>query len=214
MGLPAISLPRQTGTPLAERIRVDDVAQIDAGQLLVRHFDADGSFAGNRRFDADIRRSQFQGQVVGEMDDFADLDASRRFQFIARNGRPLAGIEYLGVDIEALQRFLEDAGIFPDFIAQADGVLRTRFQHAHRRQMVRLFTGGFGNGTAPFFARIDGDAALFDFDGFEVVHVMTKDIRFLRQRRFYWGGRLDIVGRRFRIADDGFMDLAERLRFR
>ena len=43
---------------------------------------------------------------------------------------------------------------------------------------------------------------------------MTKDIRFLRQRRFYWGGRLDIVGRRFRIADDGFMDLAERLRFR
>ena len=56
---------RDAAGGLAERIRVDDIAQIDTGQLFIRHFDADGRFAGNRRFDADIRGGQFQGDIIG-----------------------------------------------------------------------------------------------------------------------------------------------------
>ena len=145
------------------------------------------------------------------MDDFADFDARCRLQLVTGDGRPLAGIEYLGIDVEALQRFLEDAGIFPDFIAQADDMLRPWFEHAHRRQAVRLFASRFGNGTAPFFAGFDSDAALFDFNGLEVVHIMAEDIRFSSQRsRRRCRAGLYVMGRRHCIADDGFMYLTVR----
>ena len=142
------------------------------------------------------------------MDDFTDFNASCRFQFVAGNGRALASIEYLSIDIEALQRFLKDTGIFPDFVTQADGVLRSRFEHAHRRQPIRHFASRFGYGTAPFFTGFDSNAALFDFNGFEIVHVMAEDIRFPCQRSRRAG--LYVMSRWHRITDDRFMDLAVR----
>ena len=56
---------RDAAGGLAECIRINDIAQVDTGQLFIRHFDADSCFARDRRFDADIRSGQFQGDIIG-----------------------------------------------------------------------------------------------------------------------------------------------------
>ena len=79
-----------------------------ARYLTVGNFNTNGGFAGNGRFDTNACGRQLQGNIISQMNDLADLDTGCRFQFVPRDGRPLAGMKYLGVDIEALQRFLKD----------------------------------------------------------------------------------------------------------
>ena len=57
-------------------------------------------------------------------------------------------------------------------------MLGTGFQDGNRRQAVHLHSLRLRNGTTAFLADFDGYAALFDFNRFDIVHIVTKDISF------------------------------------
>ena len=82
--------------------------QLHALEFRVRHFDADGRLAGDG-LDAHGGRSEAQSQVIGKVRDLADLDAGGRLEFVARDGWAVAGVDDLGLDMEILERLLQDA---------------------------------------------------------------------------------------------------------
>ena len=98
---------RQLRLRLEELLVLEDFAKLHALELLVRHLDADGGLAGNR-LDAHRCRGETQREIVGEVRDLADLDARCRLELIARDGRPVAGVDDLCLDVEVLERLLQD----------------------------------------------------------------------------------------------------------
>ena len=60
--------------------------------FLVRNLNTDRRLSGNRCLDTNIRRCQIQLDVVGQIDNFADLYSHLRLQFIARHGGTAADI--------------------------------------------------------------------------------------------------------------------------
>ena len=69
--------PHGERRPVRRRL-LEDVAEVDDPPARVRHLDADGLLAGDRREDADVRRGQRVGEVVLELGDLGDLDARAR----------------------------------------------------------------------------------------------------------------------------------------
>ena len=82
------------------RVRVEffglqHAAQGDGRDFLVRHFHPDGGLTRNRRLDANTGGSQIQGDVVREIHDAADLDASLGLQLVPGDGGAAADIQQL-----------------------------------------------------------------------------------------------------------------------
>ena len=90
-----------------EFIAFHDVTQQHGRGVLIRYFDADGGFAGNRRFDSHTRCRKRKRDIVGERCDAVDAHAGRGLQLIAGDDRTDGDIDDLCGNIEALQRFLE-----------------------------------------------------------------------------------------------------------
>ena len=95
---------------LEELLVLEDFAKLHPLELLVRHLDADGCLAGDR-LDAHGCRGEAQREVVGEIRDLADLNARRRLELVARDGRPVTGIDDLRLDMEVLERLLQDVSL-------------------------------------------------------------------------------------------------------
>ena len=86
--LPEMSLPSQTESGLDGRRQVVvDVAQGDEVRREVRHLDAHGLLAGDRREDADLGRRERVGEVVLERRDLRDLRPRGELELVARDAR-------------------------------------------------------------------------------------------------------------------------------
>ena len=86
--VPEMSLPSQTDER-ARRARqvVVDVAERDEVRRVVRHLDADGLLARDRREDADLGRRERVREVVLERRDLRDLRPGRELELVARDAR-------------------------------------------------------------------------------------------------------------------------------
>ena len=73
----------------------------------VRYFDPDGSFSGDRRFDTNIGSCQVQLDVIGKIDDPADLHSLIRCKLIAGNGRTAAHIGNAYTDTKVVECLLK-----------------------------------------------------------------------------------------------------------
>src|SRR5262249_18283851 len=109
----------RTGDVLAEphrerarRLRqvVVDVAERDEVRAEVRHLDAYGLLAGNRREDPDLGRRERVAQVVLQVRDLADLRARRELQLVARHARAGDLADHGRLDAEVRQARDERVG--------------------------------------------------------------------------------------------------------
>ena len=82
----------------------------------VRHLDADGLLAGDRREDADVRGRERVREVVLELGDLADLDARREPQLVAGDVRAGDHADHARLDAEVPERLDELGGdlLLPD----------------------------------------------------------------------------------------------------
>ena len=88
IALPEMSLPSQTESGLRGlREVVEDVAERDEVRRGVRHLDADGLLAGDRREDADLRRGERVREVVLQRGDLRDLRSGGELKLVARDAR-------------------------------------------------------------------------------------------------------------------------------
>ena len=149
-------------------ICIEDIAQIDPRTGLIRHFNAHGSLPGNRRFDKNLCRRQIQGNVIGQTDNPAHAHPSCRFQFITGDRRALTGIRHFGFNVETFQCFLQNDGILTGFFTQSFCQGFSRFEQAHRRQAVCIFSFGHRYGRMPLGRHIDGRRLGIDFDWLQV----------------------------------------------
>ncbi len=97
----------QIGGKFIKLRRFHQIAERHRRVLLVRHLDAHRRFPGNGRFDTNIRGCQIQLDVVRKPDDFADLDALLRLQFIAGDGRPPAVLRDAHLHAEIAQNLFQ-----------------------------------------------------------------------------------------------------------
>ena len=106
---------RRAGNALAQRHRrrrflphhlraFQHVAQGDRRDFLIRNFNADRRFSGNRRFDAHAVGGHVQRDVVHQTDDARYLHPRRGRKLVARDGRAVSHVQQLGLHAEALQR--------------------------------------------------------------------------------------------------------------
>ncbi len=72
-------------------------------------------FAGNRRFHAHVNRGKAHGEIVGKADNFTDLDARSKLNFVPRHARPARHFHDVRADIELLQRPLNRADVIRQF---------------------------------------------------------------------------------------------------
>ncbi len=101
--------------PYGQRARrrrqvVVDVAERDEVRREVRHLDADGLLAGDRREDADLGRRQRVGEVVLEVRNLADLRAGRELQLVARDARAGDHRDHRRLDTEVRKALHECVG--------------------------------------------------------------------------------------------------------
>ena len=116
----------------------------------VRHFDADGAFAGNRRENVDALGFERGGDVVVERGDLFQLHAGRRMQFVARDGRALGDVAERDFDVELRERLLHQPRIGHQFffgLRRLDRHVRM-LEEIQRRQLVIADhrRGGDGDG--------------------------------------------------------------------
>ena len=111
IGSPPMVLPRQIGQlalHLLEVGRGEHFAQIDGLADLVGQLDADGVAAGD---DGDAGRdgAHRAGDVVGERDDAARLDAGGGLEFVEGDHRAGADVDDVALDAKILQHAFEAA---------------------------------------------------------------------------------------------------------
>ncbi len=129
--------------------RFQDLAQIDLLALAVGHFDTDHRLARHRGLDPNRQRLERHREVVGQVDDLADLDARSRLEFVHRHHRPGLHFHDLTFDAEIGQLLLEQAGAALERLFIDLGVLqRRRIEQRQRRQLVVSARHGPGIGDA------------------------------------------------------------------
>ena len=84
-------------------IGTQHVAQMHDLTILVRDFDADGGFAGNRRKDAHIGAGHRIGDVALQVGDFFHLDAGSKLDLILGDRRASQESDNLGIHLELLK---------------------------------------------------------------------------------------------------------------
>ena len=125
---------------VAELVGIDQLAHGNHADNLVRHLDADCRLTRDRRFDTHAVGGEVERDIVREVGDFADFDAGRRLQLIARDRRAAADVDDLGVDAEAVERIDQLAGILLQLLTRARvvGVL-VEPEQLNRRIVIDLF---------------------------------------------------------------------------
>lgn len=125
--------------------RIDDIADMNDAALLIRYLDADGVLPRNRRFDPDIGGREIEREVVLEVCDLADLNARRRLDFIARDGRSGLIAADLRVDAEVAERLADPRRIVADLILCGPSAALALRQKLDGRKLIklRLFLRGF-----------------------------------------------------------------------
>src|ERR1017187_2375446 len=123
---------------VAPFVRLEQVAHDDLGLDEVRHFDADGTFAGHGRENVDAFRLERGGDVVGERGDFFQLHAGRRMQFVTSNCRPFGDVAQRNFNVELRERLLHEPRIGHEFflrLGRFDGHVRV-LKKIHRGQLI------------------------------------------------------------------------------
>ena len=92
--------------------RLQQVAQVNDGGIVVRHLDTDRRFAGDGRLDAHARLGKVHGNVVYQIGNGTHTHTCLRFDLIPRDGRSAGAGHTLDADLEALQRILQDLRVF------------------------------------------------------------------------------------------------------
>ena len=92
------------------------VAHDDQRLDRVRHFDADGAFAGHGRENVDALGFDRGGDVIVERADFFKLHARRRMKFVARDGRALGDVAERNFDVELRERLLHEPRVGHQFL--------------------------------------------------------------------------------------------------
>ena len=109
-GLPSRSLPSAIGSAARalwkSRVSISSRKPTISG-VGIRHLDADGAAARNRRDDADRRRAHGEREVVREVRELAHLHARRRLDLELRDDRARRPADELAVDLERAQRVHE-----------------------------------------------------------------------------------------------------------
>ena len=106
--LPEMSLPSQTASGLADCGRSSKTSpSVTRFGLEVRHLDADGLLARDRREDPDLGRGQRVGEVVLERGDLANLRSGCKLQLVAGDARARDLAADGRVDAEVGQRLDE-----------------------------------------------------------------------------------------------------------
>ena len=93
-------------------IRLDQIPESNNGAFLVRHLDTYSSFAGNRCFDSNFRRSKIKLDIICQRYDPADLYALLRSEFVSGYCRTAADIIDVNIDAEISEYLLELLGSF------------------------------------------------------------------------------------------------------
>ena len=109
--LPEMSLPSQTESGLAVAGRSSKMSpSVTRFGVEVRHLDADGLLAGDRREDADLGRRERVGEVVLERGDLRDLRPGRELELVAGHARAADLADDRRVDAEVRERLDERLG--------------------------------------------------------------------------------------------------------
>ena len=134
--LPAMSLPSQTASGLAEAGKlVEDVAERDQVRGQVGHLDADRLLAGDRRQDADLGGGERVGEIVLEVGDLGDLGAGRELQLVASHARAGDLADDARLDAEVREGLDEHLG---DPLAVVGELLRGRWRAVQNARVGQL----------------------------------------------------------------------------
>ena len=92
-----------TGSACLEFSALQKVSQHDGRIFFIRHFNANGRFPRDRRFDSYIRHCQVQLNIIRQTDDLANLHSLLRLEFISGHARAAAHIRNLNLYPKAFQ---------------------------------------------------------------------------------------------------------------
>ena len=149
MSLPS---PMTSGCVLVARVAAaQHVAEADHLAVGVRHLDADGRLARDRREQPDVVGGHGVGDVAVQRGDLLDLDAGAELDLVAGDGRASGEAGDRGVDVE----LLEDAGDrLDDPVVRAAARARGRSggQQITRRERVGRVAGGLAHRQAQLLA--------------------------------------------------------------
>ena len=198
---------RELGLRIAERGRVDDIAQANGADDLVRHLDADGRDLVRDRRDAHILHTERERKVAGEVRDLVELHARLELEIVARDRGAARHVADGRIDAEAAQGSVEPVAVEADLLRRVRLILLPRAQERHRRELIGRVVGILaldGGGDRGRLRRDGGAGRLFGR--------LRRVLDLLRDRgdaadigRLLHGQRLDIlrgIGRRglFRAA--------------
>ena len=115
------------------------VAQGDRRDFLIRNFNADRRFSGNRRFDAHAGGGKIQRNIIHQIGNRPHPHALLRLQFIPGNGGASGHIHHFGANLEGPQSFYETVGVGPQFLGHISLLGRERRRQTYRRKGILLF---------------------------------------------------------------------------
>ena len=119
---------RELGLGIAECGRVDNIAQADRADDLVRHLDADGRDLVRDRRDAHILHAERERKVTGEVRDLVELHARLELEIVACDRRAARHVADRGIDAEAAQSGIEPVAVEADLLRCVGLILLPRAQ--------------------------------------------------------------------------------------
>jgi hypothetical protein len=101
----------------AQRLRLEDVPQVDGLAIGIRDFDSHDGFARQRGNDPNRQGAKCEGEVVGEGHDPVDLDARRGLELVHRDHRAWVHGHAFSTDAEILEFLFEDPRVHDQAVA-------------------------------------------------------------------------------------------------
>ena len=132
---------RELGSGIAERGRVNNIAQAHGTDDLVRHLDADGRNLVRDRRDAHVFHTERERKVTGKVRDLVELHARLELEVVARDRGAARHITDGGIDAEAAQGSVEPVAVEADLLRRVRLVLLPRAQERHRRELIGRVVG-------------------------------------------------------------------------
>ena len=134
----------ELGLGRLETLRLQDRAQIDRADDLVRHLDADGGdLLGDRR-DAHVDHAERQRQIAREIGHARELDALLELEIVTRDRGAADHADDGGVDAEAADRVLQALAVERDLIPGVRASAQALVEQLERRENVLVRRVGVG----------------------------------------------------------------------
>ena len=144
---------------------IDDFAEPHHIDLIVFHFNSDDGLSGNRCFDANTLRPEIQRDIVGKIDDLADLDANVGLYFISGDCRTLSNLNHSGIDIEILHSLFQKACFVLQIVVQPPAIRGLRLVQQINRRLTVFFCVSFVHGFRQRRSTVPQPESLADLSG-------------------------------------------------